>query len=623
VFAGVLCLGEELVAARVLGGTDLLSFLCPGDRPDVVGTLSEGPLVLVQAKFCGARSDAERRRGWPLPHRCRVSGRVVAFWGRLDNRAQLECELDLGAGSTDEELVLAAFARWGPDCAERLEGDLAAAVVEPEARRLWLVRDRLGVKPLYYWSAHDSLMFATSAAVRVGVRGVSQGVDRAWIARELADIPHEQAATPWSDVARLPPGHWLELTGRARRLRRYHVWRDDPPWATMRDPRWVEAYRTVLEEAVVCRMRGTELIASESSGGLDSATVTSYLASLLGEHRGRLCAFGFADAELEGEYIAATSVHAGVACTSLLTRQDRNDAILRSLAAVGYPALGNAAAFIPVYEECRRRAIRTLFSGFGGDDTVTNTGALLGRELRDRHAYRALYETLRGGPAARFARLVRAVAYGQRWGAGHPTLQQVMAERWPHLLVRADVAAELRLHELYQARAAFDRPYRRINDFVLHRLGSHVSSRLETCTLVAATYGVDYRWPLLEPRLVQQWLSTPSIEKANRAFGRYLHRRAVDGVVAPKVAWNPTKDMGALMRPAAAGLGHGVDRRDIARDARRQRADLHPVLAEVVDTRRLNAQIATAGAGFDDAAQFQFRRNVRHLRWMNQWLWQT
>jgi hypothetical protein len=46
------------------------------------------------------------------------------------------------------------------------------------------------------------------------------------------------------------------------------------------------------------------------------------------------------------------------------------------------------------------------------------------------------------------------------------------------------------------------------------------------------------------------------------------------------------------------------------------------VLAAVVDTRRLDGQIATAAAGLDDAGQFQFRRNVRHLRWMNQWLWQ-
>ena len=82
----------------------------------------------------------------------------------------------------------------------------------------------------------------------------------------------------------------------------------------------------------------------------------------------------------------------------------------------------------------------------------------------------------------------------------------------------------------------------RINDFILqHRLGPWIARRLETCTLVAATYGVEYEWPLLDARLVQQYLSTPSIEKADRMGARYLHRRAVEGVVPAKVAWKAGK----------------------------------------------------------------------------------
>src|SRR6202035_236225 len=180
-----------------------------------------------------------------------------------------------------------------------------------------------------------------------------------------------------------------------------------------------------------------------------------------------------------------------------------------------------------------------------------------------------------------------------------------------------DVAEELGLLERYQAQAAFDAPYRRINEFVLqNRLGSNISRRLETCTLVAATYGLDYRWPLLDPRLVQQWLSTPSIEKANRSLGRDRHRRAIDGVVAPKLPWKPTKDMG--LPPPVFGFDDG----SLLDAARRQRSELHPVLIDVISTERLDAQIATAANGaLGGEAQIQFAQNVMHLRWLNRWLW--
>jgi asparagine synthase (glutamine-hydrolysing) len=621
-FAGVFCLTGERTPGQVIGDAGLLGALCPGDPPAATGTWAAGPFLIAQASMWTAPAGLEVDPGYGLPYRCPTTGRVIAFWGRLDNRAELERTLGLPPErASDAEAVLAAYARWGPDCAERLDGDLAAAVVEPAPARLWLVRDRLGVKPLYYRIAGDVLVFATSAAVLLTLRPVTEGIDRTWIARELTGVPHDETATPWSDVAKLAPGHSLEVTLQERRLRRYHTWRDDPPWATERDPRWVSAYRTALEEAVRCRMRGTDLIGSESSGGIDSGTVTAYLARFLGQERQRLCALGFASSQLEAKYIGAISLHSGIPCTLLLSyAEEVDDALERGLAAVGYPALGSGASFLPIYEECRRRGIRTLFSGFGGDESVTNSGSLLGRELRDRRAYRALAATVQGSPPLRLARVVRAVMLGPRWGAGHPQLERAMAARWPRQLVRDELAEELGLLESYQQQAAFDAPYRRINEFVLHnRLGSNISRRLETCTLVAATYGLDYRWPLLDARLVQQWLSTPSIEKANRAFGRYLHRRAIDGVLEPQVAWKPTKDMGVT---APTVVERGFEDGSLLDAARRQRGELHPVLVDVISTERLDAQIAAAAADeLDREGRFQFARNVMQLRWLNRWLW--
>ena len=608
--------------ADVVGRADLLGALCPYQQPSATGICQEDRFLLLQAKMCDEPSSSEAGPGCAVPYRCPTTGWVVAWWGRLDNAADLVRELGLPAARhSEEELVLAAFRRWGLSCAARLVGDFVGAIYEPGRRRVWLVRDRLGVKPLYYRLTAQSLVFATTGAVFARLRPPADGVNREWMARYLTDIPTDATATGWADVVRLAPGHWLEVVGGTDRLERYHRWRDDPPWTTRRDPSRVEEYRAALEEAIRCRMPISGNIGTESSGGLDSSTITSYLAHFLGESRDQLCAIGSAMAELEAEYITETSRHAGISHNYLLTtRRHLSDAsIARCIAAVGHPE-ANGVLQLDFYEECQRRGIRTLFSGFGGDETVTNSGRLLPRELRDHRAYRALWSQLPGGYRIRCRSMAGAVAKGARWGAGHPELQAAMDARWPWQLVRADVAHDLGLPALHAREAAYDAPYRRINDFILHNRFPYLAPRLEGCTLVAATYGVEHRWPLLDARLIQQYLSTPSIEKASREFRRYLHRCAVDAVVAPKVAWKPTKDMGAM--PEFEPLGDGGDDNPVVREARRQRAHLHPAVEEIIDARRLDDQIAAASRGpLEGALQFQFHQNVDHLRWLNHWLW--
>ncbi len=165
---------------------------------------------------------------------------------------------------------------------------------------------------------------------------------------------------------------------------------------------------------------------------------------------------------------------------------------------------------------------------------------------------------------------------------------------------------------------------RSINAFILDGLlrMPYIATRLENCTLMAASYGIDYRWPLWDVRLVQQYLSTPSVEKVGpRGLGRYLHRRAIAGVVPQRVAWKPSKDMG-YGQLCERIQGEGLLRQ--AEQARSLEAELHPTLAGLIDRAKLRAQIArghSQGAGqADEGFAFSFRRSVGQLHWLDRWL---
>lgn len=599
----------------------LLTILDPWGRADRRGVWQDHPFLLAQTLiFNTPESNHEQ-----TPYCCPESGLVITAWARLDNRdglARALGHLSLDE-TTDPMLILAAYRKWGSGCVARLLGDFAFAIADPGERRVFLARDPLGVRPLYYRLDEGRLVFATTAAVFAHIHALQAEPDPDWMARYLAGLSMSHTATAYRGVLKLAPGHWLRVGLKDSVLERYFWFEDESPPASRRDPEWVEAYRAVLEEAVRCRVRSAHPLGSENSGGLDSGSVTAFVAKAMGNPAG-LHSFSFALADQEPEYILETSRRCGLVHNHLIANaEDDDDATLvRALAAMGYPQEhGNGTRAQPFYRLCALFGIRTLFSGFGGDESVTYSGGLLRFDLLSQRQWGALWSVLPGNPLARALRLAKTVARDRRPHEYQPGWKAVWDARWNHQILRPDVIQRLDLHGRYLETARHEAPFRRINDAVLsgHRLGAaFVPTRLENCTLMARSYGVDYHWPLLDVRLIQQYLSTPAIEKADARIGRYLHRRAVEGVVPPKVQWKPSKDMGY---GKVIETMWGSSLKNAAAQARRDEACLHPAIEAMIDRAKFRAQIHRAEEGSSDAFFWcQFRNNARRVRWLNHWL---
>ncbi|GAB6039788.1 asparagine synthase-related protein [Endothiovibrio diazotrophicus] len=605
-----------------------LQRLHPFLAPDLAGHWSRAPALLVESqRFNLPWSSHATQAPW------REGALAVAFWGRLDNRAELARQVGVDAGRLatlpDAPLVAAAWRRWGEGLPERLLGDFALAVVDTEARTLFLARDPLGVKPLYYWPSDRGLLFATAAAALRGLEGLEPTPDLDWMARYLVGLSKSHERTGYREIRKLPAGHCLVADGEGRtRLRRWHAWRDDAPPAVRRDPQWLEAYGDVLDEAIRCRVPSDYPLGSENSGGVDSSTVIAYLARELDDPAERLHGFGFAYCEREPAFILENCWASGIRHNYLITAPEAFDGVdsasqLRGLQVLGYPEEhGDGTGYAPFYQECGLRGIRTLFSGFGGDEVVTNPGSQLRMELLDRHAYGALWGILPGNPLTRLLRLGKAATLGRRSPDYRPDFLRTWTLRWPHQALRPEVVERLGLHREYLETARYDAPYRRINQWIVDGLLQmpYIPTRLENSTLVAASYGVDYRWPLWDVRLVQQYLSTPSIEKVGPGgVGRYLHRRAIDGTVPRRAVWASNKDMGY-----AAPLERRHDRGVVSASerARRHEARLHPALEELLDREKWREQIERAARGKVPADfRIPFRRTSRAVRWLNHWLY--
>ncbi|MDO8652616.1 MAG: asparagine synthase-related protein [Undibacterium sp.] len=557
------------------------------------------------------------------PYHCPVTGRCVLAWLRLDNRDDLAAQLGLGAVD-DMQILLAAYDRWHTDCVRHLIGDFAFALYDPRSQTVMLARDPVGVRPLYYRLDADLLAVSMAPAALLALPGRSATRDMDWAARFLMHLSMSHSATGYREIKKLPPGHVAVLSSDSLQIRSYFSWQDDAPASRQRDPRWVAAYRERLQQAIACRLEKAQDIGCENSGGIDSATVTGCAAQLAGS--ARLHTFGFAILPQEASHILATSQMHQIQHNHIFTRfATLADAdIDRILDVLAYPAEhGNGPGHLPFYQLCQRFGVTSLLSGFGGDEVVTNPGYHLIHELIDQRDWRNLWHVLPGNPAMRSLRLGKRLLQ-QRPATFNPRFMKAWQQRWSYQPLRNEVVAQLDLQTEYLATASYDAPYRRINDFALkNRLSaSFIPTRLENCSLVAAMSGVDYRWPLLDVRLIQQYLSTPSLEKYGpNGMGRYLHRRAMEGMAPAMVQWKVSKDMGmdtySLQRRAPEQL------QAIASQLLTELERVGPELDTLLDTARIRQaahQLPKMQGEELDAAMMMLQRTGKQLHWLNRWL---
>lgn len=547
----------------------------------------------------------------------------VRFDGVLHNSGEIDAACGLPVASSLPQRIEQAWRRWGTGMPARLVGDWALTI--ESAGETFLARDPVGMKPLFYRVEAGRLVHGSSVAEVLRGSHTPATRDPDWMARYLLGVSPSHEQTAYREIRRLPPGHWLlHRPGEAPQPVRYHQWRDDAPDAERRDPVRVAAYRAALEQAIRRRMPPEGVMGVETSGGMDTSTLLAFLARFVETPDARLSGFGFAALEQERQYIDS-SIRAAGLTRALLIEEPMSNRVDDAVVLFGCRTLGqpvehaNATAHLPFYEECRRQGITTLFSGFGGDEVVTNSGSLLQWELADKLRLAALMEIKVGSWPRRALSAIKAIALRHRKLPYRPDMRAALEQRWPMFFVRDEVAERLSLRDAFMDLATHDGPYRTVNGLIIarHLQRPHLHIRMENCTTIAAAYGVDYRWPLLDCELIQHYLSTPGIEKYGPGgTSRYLHRRAIDGVVPQDIVWKRGKDMGSLV----AGAQEQIMQLTLAA-ARRHEAHLHPELDPIVDREKLRTLIRHAEDA-QPSLEFAivFLMAINALRELNLWL---
>ena len=183
----------------------------------------------------------------------------------------------------DTETVLRAYEAYGSRCVDRLRGMFAFAIWNRQRRELFLARDRLGVKPLYYARTSDgSLYFASEIKALFASEAIAPRLDLQALPDYLANHAPSGEHTMFEGVKRLLPGHTLRWRDGNIEIERYWDLDIEPAQETATEADLVAEYRERLRESVRMRLMADVPLGSFLSGGIDSAAITGLMSELVG-----------------------------------------------------------------------------------------------------------------------------------------------------------------------------------------------------------------------------------------------------------------------------------------------------------------------------------------------------
>lgn len=204
----------------------------------------------------------------------------VSFNGEIYNHAEIRRELESLSSyhwktdHSDTEVIIHAFEQWGIDCVQRFRGMFAFALWDGRKRELWLVRDRIGIKPLYYSVHHGRLVFASEIKALLEDPEQPRAVNEEALYHYLSFLTVPAPETLFAGIRKLPNGTWLRVRpdGSVTEQRYWEVWDHVEPRRRQSERELADELLAELRTAVKLRKVSDVPVGVFLSGGIDSST---------------------------------------------------------------------------------------------------------------------------------------------------------------------------------------------------------------------------------------------------------------------------------------------------------------------------------------------------------------
>ena len=470
---------------------------------------------------------------------------TIVFNGEIYNYRDLTSDLTAAGHRfqtrSDTETILHAYRQYGDACVERLRGMFAFAIWDRPKQRLLIARDRLGVKPLYYYHCGDFLAFASEIKALLEIPAIARSVDPDALDDYLSLRYVPGPRTMFRNIFRLQPGHTLVVENGQIQVSQYWDVRYGEP---QRSP---EEFAHLLEESVRLRLIADVPLGLFLSGGLDSTAILSIMSRLAG---GRVKTFSVGYESSESHEDVSEFEYARLAANAFradhyeyrLTSKQFEDSIPDLMWHLDEPMAD--PTIIPLYHlsKLAREHITVVLSGEGADETLAGYN-IYSRMLKlDAPLMKPLAQLMKWAPSEAIRhyaqmseqplnRRYRGVSRGLR---PETKLSLIGAERTGR--------SDARLHSIFSA-ALDSQPGASPLNRMLYAdtkiwLPDDLLVKADKMTMAT---GLELRVPFLDHRLVEYAAGLPDRAKLDGSTGKAILRQTMRGVVPDTIIDRPKK----------------------------------------------------------------------------------
>ncbi len=270
--------------------SNLLSHRGPDDQGLIEIPLKDKTLTLLHRRL--SIIDLSDRARQPMSYD--DQSLWIVYNGEIFNYKELREELRLKGyrfkSESDTEMILASYKEWGRDCVRYFNGDWAFCIYDKNKNELFLSRDRLGVKPLYYYFDKDNFVFSSEIKTLLRLPFIPSDWNKDLVCLFIIlGISDFSKYTMYKRIYQLEPANNAIFNLSSQTLRSYKYWspsynKDKGRYSTREELRYTRQIRELLEDSVRLRLRADVKVGTCLSGGIDSSIVVMIINNILKRH---------------------------------------------------------------------------------------------------------------------------------------------------------------------------------------------------------------------------------------------------------------------------------------------------------------------------------------------------
>jgi len=471
----------------------------------------------------------------------------IVYNGEIYNHAELRKDLEKRGHRyrtlSDTETILHLYEEYGEDCVEYLQGMFAFAIHDQKKRRTFLARDRLGIKPLYYWVGGGRLVFG-SEIKSVLASGLMKAELNPQVLPEMLAFGYiSRPETLFKGIHKLMPAHTLSFDDGDIQKREYWYLDEQSPEKSVSDAEWCERFGALFEDSVRARLMSDVPLGMFLSGGLDSSAIAAMMALHATENI-RTFSVGFAErgySELPYAKLLAGAI--GAEHSEITLKPEDCFSILPKLIwhedePIRFPAS------VPLYyvSKLAGESVKVVLTGEGADELMAGYARYWAAEWTQRWSRRL--DRLGGAGIRRWTRRkLWGLPLSLKWRKriSHSPLYIESDPRRAiynnfHTIFTDDLRGEILKDQPDDAELAYESHMKYFNDSGADdTLGRMLYTDIKTYLVellmkqdqMSMATSIESRVPFLDHRLVELCSSMPSRVKLRGRTGKWVLRQAM------------------------------------------------------------------------------------------------